>query len=222
MSNFSRIVSFGASITYGSELPDPACTWSSIIAQKLNVDYLCLAKPAAANSSIAREVLSYLDYSNDLVLVMWTSGTRYEFRTENGWENISPWSEQTGFVKDWYMGPGNYEYTEVATTLRDVLLTQQFLQAMDLPYLFVFDNNELRTSHTWQSEDAYIDTMRDMIAWDNVLWFDDTGFINWSKENGYSFTNTHPGVDAHRAAADYILDKRCFSSSNTATLPALL
>lgn len=222
MSNFSRVVSFGASITYGSELPDANHTWSSIIARKLGVDYLCLAKPAAANASIAREILSYMDYSNDLVLVMWTSGTRYEFRTDNGWENISPWSDQKGFVRDWYMGPGNFEYTEISTMLRDVLLASQFLQAMNLPYLFVFDNNELRTSATWNSKDPYIATLGDMLPWDNILWFNDTGFIDWTKQNGYSFVNTHPGVEAHQRAADYILANRDFISSNTNTLPALL
>lgn len=205
MSNFSRVISFGASITYGSELPDPSNTWSSIIAKKLTASYLCLAKPAAANASIAREILSFDSYSNDVVLVMWTSATRYEFRTANGWENISPWSDQKGFVKEWYRGPGDYEYTEVATTLRDILLAKQFLDSIEIPYLFVFDNNELRTSYTWEHCDSYIAAMANMLPWENMLWFNDTGFLEWCRDNNYPFINTHPGTEAHAAAADYIL-----------------
>ena len=206
MSTFSRIISFGASITYGSELPDATSTWSSIIAKRLGVDYLCLAKPAAANSSIAREILSYTDYSNDFVLVMWTSCTRYEFRTEMGWENISPWSTQSGFTKEWYKGPGNYEYTEVVTTLRDVVLARQFLESKSIPYLFVFDNNEIRNSYTFNSSDLYIESLSNLMPWSRTVWFNNTGFLDWSRDNKYSFVNTHPGPDAHLAAANYILD----------------
>ncbi len=223
MSNYSRVVSFGASITYGSELPDQNCTWSSIIAQKLGTEYLCLAKPAASNASIARQIISYTDYDQtDLVLVMWTSATRYEFRTETGWQDVSPWSEQTGFVRDWYRGPGNYEYTEVVTTMKEIALATQFLEGMGLDYLFVFDNDELRNSHTWNLPDDYIQTIKLMLPWDNVQWFDNTGFLDWSKKNGCPFTNTHPGVTAHQAAADYILANRDFISSKTNILPALL
>lgn len=222
MSNFSRIVSFGASITYGSELPNANCTWSSIIARNLAVDYLCLAKPAASNASIARQIISYDDYSNDLVLVMWTSATRYEFRNGDTWQDISPWSEQTGFTREWYKGPGGLEYTEVVNTLKEVILAKHFLESMGLRYLFVFDNDELRTSHTWTLPDEYIQTLKLMMPWDDIVWFDSQGFIDWSKNNGYPFTNTHPGAVAHQAAADYILANRDLISSKTNTLPALL
>jgi hypothetical protein len=223
MSNYSRVVSFGASITYGSELPDQNCTWSAIIAQKLGIDYLCLAKEAASNANIARQIISYTDYNQtDLVLVMWTSATRYEFRTETGWQDISPWSEQKGFVRDWYRGPGNYEYTEVATSMKEIALATQFLEGMGLDYLFVFDNDELRTSHTWNLDDDYIQTLKLLLPWDNTIWFDKTGFLNWTKENGYPFLNTHPGIEAHQAAADYILANRDLISSRTSILPALL
>lgn len=222
MSNYSRVISFGASITYGSELPNTNLTWSSIIAQKLNKEYLCLAKEAAANGNIARQILSYDNYQNDLILVMWTSATRYEFRNGDTWENISPWSNQTGFTREWYKGPGGLEYTEVVNTVKEVLLATQFLDAMGLKYLFVFDNDELRTSHTWNLPDEYIQTLKLMLPWDNIMWFDETGFLNWTKNNGYPFTNTHPGAEAHAAAANYILANRDLISSNTNILPALL
>lgn len=215
MSTFSRIISFGASITNGTELPNPNNTWASIIAQRLNVEYTCLAKSASSNAGITREMLSYQEYKQDLVLVMWTSSTRYEFRNADSWENVNPWTVRTGaqttFAKQWYMGPGKYEYTEVATTLRDLLLAVQFLESKKLPYLFTFDNNELRNSGVWEQNDPYISSMREMIPWDNIIWFDDTGFIDWSKQNKHTFINTHPSESAHQAAADYILSNRSFN-----------
>ena len=79
----------------------------------------------------------YDDYDDDLVLAMWTSGTRYEFRDADSYYQITPWSEQTGFTRAWYTGPGGYEYTEVINTVQSVLLATQFLEGMGLKYLFV-------------------------------------------------------------------------------------
>lgn len=206
MSNISRVVSFGASITYGSELPDQSYTWSSIIAQKLGLDYLCLAKENASNSGIARAIISNSEnFKDDVILAMWTSSTRYEFRVGNQWENISPWSEQTGFVKDWYRGPGGLEYTEVTTTMKEIVLAGQVLDQMKLPYLFVLDNNELRNSHTWTLPDDYVQSLKALMPWNNLVWFDDTGFLEWCRLKNYSFVNTHPGTEAHQCAAEYIL-----------------
>jgi hypothetical protein len=213
MSNVSRLISFGASITYGSELPDQSYTWSSIIAQKMGLDYLCLAKENAANSGIARAIISNMDhYRDDLILAMWTSSTRYEFRFDDGWENISPWSEQTGFVKDWYRGPGGLEYTEVVTTMKEIVLASQFLDQMKLPYTFVLDNNELRTSHTWKASDEYVQSLKALMPWDHIVWFDETGFLEWCRLKNYSFVNTHPGTEAHQSAAEYILSTNLLSS----------
>jgi hypothetical protein len=206
MSKVSRVISFGASITYGSELPDQSYTWSSIIAQKMGLDYLCLAKENAANSGISRSIISNSDeYKDDLVLAMWTSSTRYEFRVDNRWENVSPWSEQTGFTREWYRGPGGLEYTEVVTTMKEIVLASQFLERTKLPYIFVLDNDELRTSHTWNLADEYIQTLKVIMPWDNIVWFDGTGFLEWCREKNYRFINTHPGVEAHQACADYLM-----------------
>lgn len=215
-----RILSFGASITYGSELPSANCTWASIIAQKLEVNYLCLAKPGSANTTIARQILSYPDYANDFALVMWTSCTRYEFMTHSGLEQITPWVTQKGFVKEWYKGPGHFEFTEISNTLRDVLLAKQFLESIKIPYLFVFDNNEFKNSSIWHANDPYIAAMKEMMPWDNILWFEGEGFINWAKNKNYEFVNSHPGVVAHKEAADYILSNWSFSSLKTNKFPA--
>jgi len=207
MSKTNRVISFGASITFGSELPSPDKTWAGLIANKLNKKYLCLAEPAASNTSILRQILSFDQYENDLILVMWTSTTRYEFKTQDSWTSISPWSEQSGFTAQWYKGPGFFEYTEVLTTMKEILLAKQFIESKKLQYIFVFDSNELTKSFTWIQNDNLISSMKKLMPWDNIIWFDDTGFIDWSKEKGYKFIGTHPGVEAHTNASNYILSK---------------
>jgi hypothetical protein len=118
-------------------------------------------------------------------------------------------------VQEWYRGPGQYEYTEVVTALKEILLATSFLKKMGQQFLFVFDNDELRTSHTWNLDDPYIQALISMLPWDNMLWFDNTGFLNWCQNNRYSFINSHPGIEAHQAAANYILANRSFNVSKT-------
>jgi hypothetical protein len=89
--------------------------------------------------------------------------------------------------------------------MKEIILASEFLNRMELPYLFVMDNDELRTSHTWMLPDEYIQTLKSMLPWDHIKWFDNTGFLNWCKEKNYSFINTHPGTEAHQRAAEYIL-----------------
>jgi hypothetical protein len=205
MSNFSRVISFGSSTTRGSDGVGLHQTWSAIIANKLGVSYECQAKPSCSNSKIARKILSYTEYNNDLVVVMWTSPNRYEFKTPNGWNGFTPHSKSDGFVKAWFDGPGDLEYTEVSMTLKDIVLAQQFLKSKNLPYLFAFDNNMVIESYVYNTADGYITALKNLIDWDNFLLFDNQGLIPWSRTNNFDFIDTHPGPAAHAAAAEYIL-----------------
>ena len=61
--------------------------YPSLIAQQLNCEYVNRSKPTNSNHKIARMVLSYTDYQpGDVVLAEWTSTTRHEFRTNQGWQ----------------------------------------------------------------------------------------------------------------------------------------
>ena len=210
------MVSFGASITAGIGLKDTNNIWSKIIANELGIDYVNQARPnGGSNGGISRRICSYPDYKNDLVLAMWTSPTRYEFRIENDWQQINGTMKPTEFSRAWYSGPGLYQYTEIITTIKEILLSQYFLQSRGLDHLFVFDNNDITQCWAVQNPDEYIKNLLNLIDWSKILWFDNTGFLQWCEANNFESINGHPNDQAHRAAAYYILNKRSFTASKT-------
>ena len=208
MSKYNRIVAYGSSPIDGTELPgrNKNLAFPARVAQSLNLDYECRGKPLTSNTKIARKVLSGEYTNHDLVFVMYSAPNRYEFRTEQGWKNFTSWSDaKDGIIREWLDGPGKLEYTEVHTTLKEIILVQEFLKKKNLPYLFAFDNNAIHDSFLFKEPDNYIASLKDLIEWDKFQWFNGSGFINWAKENEFPFTGTHAGVEAHQAAANYIL-----------------
>lgn len=203
----NRIISFGASITTGAGAGGINSAWSSIIAKKLNKSYLCLAEVGATNTTIARKIISTEFSPNDTVLVMWVSTTRFEFWLEDQWIRFTPWSDQLGFVKDWYRGPGQWEYTGVSTALKEIYLAQSYLKSQNIPYLFTIDNNEVHKSWLLENDTGYIKSLSRLIDWSKFIFFDGQGFIPWCQEKQFSLsTDGHPGAEAHQAAAECILD----------------
>ena len=217
--NYDNVVSFGASITAGYCLENQKNNWANVIAQTLNTQHINQARGGAANGGISRLICSYPDYKNDLVLAMWTSPTRYEFRNENDWQEINGAMTPTDFSRAWYRGPGLYQYTEIATTIKEILLAQYFLQNRGLDYLFVFDNDDIVQCWLCQNPDTYIENLLNQIDWSRILWFDNTGFIQWSQKNNFKFVDDHPVDQAHCAAANYILTNRFFTASNINVFP---
>lgn len=207
MSNFSRIISFGSSPIINLE---GIITFPNRIADYLGVDYLCRGKPASSNGKITRRVINE-EYSNDFVIVSWSSVRRYEFKTPGGWRTYTPASRGNAFTKEWFAGPGNLEYTEVMLSLKDILLVQQFLKSRNLPYLFVMDNSEVVASWTFtEGNDPFINNIKSLVDWDNFLLFDGQGFKEWATANNYPYVGTHPGNEAHVAATEYLLEKYRF------------
>jgi hypothetical protein len=208
MSNFSRIISFGSSPIINLM---GIKTFPNLIAEHIGVEYLCQGKPASGNGKIVRRLINQ-EYANDFVIVSWSSVRRYEFKTAGGWRTYTPVSKGNSFTKEWFAGPGNLEYTEVFMSLKDIILGQQFLTARNIPYLFVMDNSEISASWTYRdSKDPYIENIKSIIDWNKFLFFDGQGFKEWATENNYPYVGTHPGNEAHVAAADYLMNKIDFN-----------
>lgn len=98
-----RLIAGGDSFTYGSELADchindvevvSHLTYPALIAQELQLDYCCVAKPGYSNNAIRRTVIDACENSHSikLVIVMWSFSNRYEFKFNDTWEQISAWS----------------------------------------------------------------------------------------------------------------------------------
>ena len=84
------LVAAGDSYIWGSELADcrndySKQTFSALLAQQSNMDYVCAAHPGNANNAISRmaiDALSKID-SDKFLLVEWTYPQRCEFRINN-------------------------------------------------------------------------------------------------------------------------------------------
>jgi hypothetical protein len=81
----NKIVSFGDSFTFGSELEnndDGSKAWPGLIAEKLKISYATLAVPGCGNESIARQIYTYFSSnpgSDVIAIVNWTWPMRWDF-----------------------------------------------------------------------------------------------------------------------------------------------
>jgi len=206
----NRIVAFGSSPILShpgfkkGDMPFP-----EIIANRLTVAYDTKAKPLSSNSKISRKVLTYDFQQGDIALVSWTSTTRFEFRTEHGWTGINPatYRSEHSFGEHWYNGPGQWEYTAISMALKEIIITQNFLKQAGIPFIFLFDHDEIFESHLYNNPDAYITSLIKSIDWEHFIIFDNHGFMPWCRIKEFDFTGTHPNITAHLAAADYIIEK---------------
>ena len=181
----NRLIAFGSSPIMA--LDKTIVPYPKIIADQMGLAYDSQAKPLTSNSKIARKVLTYNDYQNDMVLVSWTTTTRSEFRTEHGWAstNINTYQSGSGFEEHWYQGPGKWEYTGVSTALKEIVLAQSFLQSRDIPYVFLFDNNEVLHSCLYQEPDEYIGAIISSLDRTKIVTFDGGGFVPWCEAQGH-------------------------------------
>ena len=198
-------------VTFGSSPVMGKTSFPSIIAQRLGYDHVDCGRPATSNSKITRKILSYKNYTDSVVVAAWSSTVRHEFRTEHGWKGIDiAWYKKgSGLFEDhWFNGPGKWEYTGVSGALKEISMAQTFLLAKQIPYLFVFDMNEIIDSFLFKNPDDYLGSMINMIDWNRFVLFDNNGFKNWARKNNFEFKDaTHPADSTHQLAADYILER---------------
>ena len=80
-----KIVSFGDSFVFGSELKDNrdgSLSWIGTAANNLNISYHTSAVPGCGNDHIARQIYSYFadnSAKNTLAVINWTWTSRWDF-----------------------------------------------------------------------------------------------------------------------------------------------
>ena len=116
-----KLVGFGCSFTYGSELVDSAIgkeyhhantryrnehVWLGQLAKRFDCEYDNLAEPANSNMAIAQQVANYfLNTRNPsesiVVCVAWTERTRFSWYDESWTHNGFVEKDWSGSCKDW-------------------------------------------------------------------------------------------------------------------------
>lgn len=216
----NKLVAFGDSFTFGSELSDDfdhnipsTLTWSALLANKLNLNYECKAIPGTCNQTILRALINYLaqQKTNDFaVAIMWSFTSRYEYHslTDKDWKQVS-WAmiDNDIDVKVFYNLLGNNEINELYTSYICFLTAQNILKEKSIPYVFtIADTNPLKRYFSLNNLD--LKSLISLIDWDKWVWTNpDVGFFDWGKKNFKVGKHLHPLDDAHVAFADEIFPK---------------
>jgi len=215
-----KLKSFGCSFIFGSELQDnvlagsddlPSClTWPAHLAQHLDREYICHARPGAGNLQILENILnqSAVSDSEDLFVIGWSWIDRFDYvDTNNKWLG-TPWStirpvDNTETAKVYYKELHS-EYSDKFTSLSYIRLAIDSLKQKGIPFIMTYMDT-LMFDQRWHITPAINDLQHYVKPYMTV--FDGLTFLEWSRKNKYpESTHWHPLESAHRAAADLIIN----------------
>ncbi len=221
----TKIVGFGDSFVFGSELADNSdgkSSWIGQAANQLGVEYETMSVPGCGNENISRQILTYFSNNpgdNALAVINWTWGARWDFYIpeKETWttlglscvpSRLAPLVglEEARKVLDFYAKyPGHSTLWDKFRTLQTIYSTQQFLQHLDVPSIQTYMDCEMWDT-TWHAPD-YIKTLQALTK-APLQTFEGLTFLDWSRKHGFAVTDPglHPLEEAHSAACDLWVD----------------
>jgi hypothetical protein len=215
-----KIKSFGCSFIFGSELHDnpessvlvnptgqfSRLTWPALLAQKLNFEYDCHARPGSGNLQITERILNACaNLDSDFFIICWTYIDRFDYIESldpwQPWSTITPTSDSRE-AKLYYQYL-NSEYQDKLSTLICIKTVIDTLLQKNIKFLMTYMDN-LMFDQNWHSTPS-IRNLQGYIK-PYMTTFNNQTFLDFSRANGYPISNKlHPLELAHCAAADYIL-----------------
>lgn len=183
------------------------------------------------------------------VFVMWTFTHRYEFRfnyntgrRHSPWHSINLWDieddsnaaanssyahnkqllENSGvadFARVFYKHVGTNEAYEYYSSLKEIVLLQNYLTVNGINFLFCPADNHFmyHESYNKYKHDVSIESLHSAIDWDKWFLFPSgsgpnqtespRGFYQWAIENKYPVGQAHPLEQAHLDAANLMQEK---------------
>ena len=209
-----KLKSFGCSFIFGSELSDitnrtkkySQLTWPAIIAQRLELDYACYAKPGSGNLQILNNLLDQVaQHNNDVYIINWTFTNRwdYMYANNNQWHSVLPWD--THDRAEFYYRHFQAEHTDKLNNLIWINCAVQALQSVSAKFCMTY-MDELLLDSRWNTGPGIAQLQQRVAPHLNL--FDGATFVEWSQQNGYAISSQyhHPLEQAHAAAADYLLN----------------
>ena len=221
----TKIVSFGESFVFGSELADNKHgdkSWIGQAAKKLGVEYETTAVPGCGNENITRQILTYFSDNpseNVLAVINWTWGARWDFYIPGieQWttlglscvpSKLEPFvgqSEAEKILEFYSKYPGHSTLWDKFRTLQTIYSAQQFLNYLNVPTIQTFMDYEMWETE-WHAPD-YIQTLQTLTK-RPLQNFEGKNFLDWSRDHGFNVTEPgwHPLEEAHSAACDLWID----------------
>jgi hypothetical protein len=198
-------------------LDDPSVSsWPALVADRLGVELVNLAKPAYSNDAILQDMVAQdINQSSytDLVIVCWTTYLRMQYVDQAGWFTLWPGRDgntqksHTKFdslreqmIKSTaYLNNDDWLYSRWLT---QTILLQNHLESLHAKYLFfsAFDNQQQykRKSKTHAGLLAKVKA-------DNFIGWPEQGFSEWAYPCDLG-PRMHPLEQGHAKVADKVLD----------------
>lgn len=218
-----KLKSFGCSFIWGSELHDvfenvsigtgpvrpSMCTWPALIAKHLTLEYECFAQPGSGNLRILDAVLQQIvDPIPSIFVIGWSWIDRFDYQNgindpwKQGWDTIRP---------DDYNKESVFYYKNLHSQYQDKLNSLVYINSA----LAALSNSHHKLLMTYQDSllfetdwhfNSGIKFLQNQIK-NSMIEFDGLTFLEWSRQQNFTIGKyLHPLEDAHRAAADYIID----------------
>jgi hypothetical protein len=112
--------------------------------------------------------------------------------------------DTTPLAKTYYQGL-HTEYRDKLTTLMSIRLVVDTLKQKNIPFLMTY-MDDLIFDQRWHTTPAVLDLQEYIKPY--VTTFDNLNFLDWSRKNDYAISEAwHPLEDAHKAAADYLINQ---------------
>lgn len=213
-----RIVSFGCSLTFGTELGDgdntalyptaSKLTWPALVAARLGMDYQCRALGGAGNLAIMDRVLNHAHYdAQDFFVINWTFVDRFDYsapdgahfgRGKNAYATLRPGDSDS--ISQFYYRRLHSEYRDKLTNLVYVKTVLDCLLQQHTRFLMTAVD-DLLMCQRWHVSPQVTDLQQAIAPW--IHQFDHRNFLDWSRHGGFAITPAgHPLTAAHEAAAD--------------------
>lgn len=215
-----KVKSFGCSFIFGSDLGDEKITgpvmasrktWPALVAQHVNLDYECFARPGIGNLQILEKVLCQTDTCkpSDLVIINWTWIDRFDYYDKvnhrlhwQDWHTIRPSGTDTVSIN--YYKHIHSEYQDKLTNLIYVKTAIDILQAKNIKFIMTY-MDQLMLDTTWYTSNA-VATLQTCVR-PHLTTFQGQTFLEWSRAHGFpESAGQHPLDLAHSSAAKYLIE----------------
>lgn len=210
-----RLKSFGCSFVFGNDLPDDgrdlrratpsALTWPALVARDLGLSYHCYARPGSGNLQIMEAVLNQLAVKDTALFVIgWSWIDRFDYTDPHSqaWSTLMP-IDQRPQAENYYRHLHS-EYRDKLASLSAIYTAVQALESQAQAYVMTYMDDLLFDTRYHQT--PAVSQLQGWLA-PRMTQFQGKNFLDWSRQQGHAISDTlHPLEQAHRAAADLLLE----------------
>jgi hypothetical protein len=209
----TKLKSFGCSFIFGSELRDirydctnnpSQLTWPALIANQLNLEYECWARPGQGNFKIYCDILAN-SYCNDgsIYIINWSWIDRFDYIDQaEQWNTLRPAQENQ--LQEFYYKNLHSQFQDTITNASWIVSAAEHLNSLGCPFIMTYMDYNLLTpiNPNWHNP-RYLEILQQKLS-TILVNFNEVNFLDWSRSQGLEVSkNWHPLENAHRLAADY-------------------